>query len=228
MVFAIILGVILGIAHYLSEMICTAFSKHRDIFLSFVAGISVSYVFVELLPSLFHPDASLRTLIFLFMLLGFFLFHIFEKFIYQHSKTSLLVKELTKLHSFGFFVYHFVIGIILVHFLSMGFKSAILFFIPAFFYSLIGEVSLHEIHSSLKKRWYWKFFLALSTLLGVVLATFVFLPLAVNLVLLGFVGGALVYVVIRDSIPKEREGNLLTFTAGVVLYTFLILFLRII
>ena len=224
---ALILGILFGIAHYLSEAVCNKFSKHRDILISFIAGISVSYVFVELFPGLFHENPAFREVIFLFVLLGFFIFYVFEKYIYKHAKSKLIVKDLANLHSVAFFIYHFVIGLVLVDLISNK-KEWLLLFIPVFLYSLVGEISLNEVHEHIKNKWYWRLLLALSTVFGVLTAYIINISMAFDLILLGFVAGALIYIVVRESIPKERSGNLLALSSGVVLYTFLIFLLKVI
>ena len=137
----------------------------------------------------------------------------------------IIARELTWLHGFGFFVYYFVFGMLLVYFLGQGLERALLLLIPAVLYALVGRVSFFHVHADLKESFWMKAALVLSPLLGVLFGGGVFLPRGAWYGLLGFLVGGLSYVVIRDSLPGEREGHLGVFSLGVVLYTFLILML---
>jgi len=225
-VLAYILGVILGFGHYFSEGICRRF-RHREAAISFIAGISIAYLFLELFPLLFREGKEVSELVFVFVMLGFLVFFIFEKYVYQHTKTKIIAREISHLHAFGFFLYHFVIGMVLAGLVKLGAGKALLFFIPALLYSLVGEVSLNEVAAA-KESGVVKALLGVSSLFGVVIGSLVFIPLGVNYLLLGFLVGAFNYMVVRDSLPRNREGNLAAFASGVALYTFLITFFWII
>nr|NIO19738.1 hypothetical protein [Candidatus Aenigmarchaeota archaeon] len=121
-----------------------------------------------------------------------------------------------------FFVYHFVIGILLVELVTINFISGLLFFIPILFHTAVSSASLKGIHVSIRERIILKIILSCSTLFGVLLAYSVLIPLNVLHALLGFIVGSLLYIVIRDSIPKETVGKAIYFVLGVVVYTLII------
>ena len=220
---AYVFGLVLSIAHLLSDALSRKFSKHRGWLVSFVAGMSLAYLFLELFPLLLEfGDGKIA---FLFVLAGFFLFFVFEVYIYQHAGVKMVAREITRLHAFGFFVYYFVLGMLIVYFLQQSVERAFLLLIPAGLYALVGKVSFFHVHADLKESFWMKAMLVLSPVLGVLLGGWVFLPRAAWYGLLGFLIGGLSYLVIRDSLPGEKEGNLQAFSLGVVLYTFLIIML---
>ena len=225
MVIAYLFGLVFGLGHLLSEKICRKVSENREFLISFIAGMSIAYLFLELFPLVFQEGKMISEMVFLFMMVGFLVFFIFEKYIYKHSRTRLVVKEITILHSAGFFIYHFIIGMVITGLLDIGLEKALLFFIPTFLYSLVGEVSLNEIYYKVKEKWFSRLLLALSSLLGVAVAKNFFISNAFNSLLLGFLAGAFTYLITRDSVPRDKEGNLLAIAFGVVLYTFLIFLL---
>lgn len=220
---AYLFGLVLSIAHLLSDALSKKFARGRAGLVSFAAGLSLAYLFLELFPLLLEFGGG--QVAFLFVLAGFFVFFVFETYIYQHASVRMVAREITRLHAFGFFVYYFVLGMLLVYFLQGGLERALLLLIPAALYALVGRVSFFHVHAELKESWGVKIALVVSPLLGVFFGGWVFLPRAVWYGLLGFLVGGLSYLVIRDSLPGEREGHLAAFSLGVVLYTFLILML---
>ncbi|MHA1799616.1 MAG: hypothetical protein ACTSVY_14305 [Candidatus Helarchaeota archaeon] len=59
--------------------------KHRDIYISSVAGISIAFIFLKVIPEIRSdfPDPFLDTYLFLFILIGFIFIHLTEKLILQ-------------------------------------------------------------------------------------------------------------------------------------------------
>ena len=87
---SLFLGIALVIIHYYSELIHLHSTKRTTTsFLSFAAGISVAYLFLYLLPELTAGIKHLDNLLFFFLLAGFTLFHLVEKYIYQHSQKTI-------------------------------------------------------------------------------------------------------------------------------------------
>ena len=107
----LLLGLIIGFSfgflfyftEYYQERYCMKcrLDDFGDIFISFVAGISVAYFFLELLPvlTLDFLDPFHAILTFLFILVGFTSIHIAEKLILQRveSKTREKITELDKI-----------------------------------------------------------------------------------------------------------------------------------
>ena len=98
--------------------------------------------------------------------------------------------------------------------------NGVLLFIP---------ISLHIIIDSLPRRatknHYLRALHASSAFLGAVAASFIAIGEAGNIALLGLIGGALLYTVIRESLPREMEGKPLYFITGVLIFTVLIMIL---
>ena len=219
---ALVLGLILAIVHYFSENIEPTDPASRHKLVSFVAGISITYIFVLLLPEVYRGIESLHEFLFLFILSGFACFHLIEKHIYQHESKEVLHEELRIAHSSMFFFYHLIIGILLVELVNINVLSGILFFVPIVFHVAVSSASLKGIHISIRDRIMLKIVLSCSTLLGVLIAYVFIVPSNILHALLGFIVGSLLYVVIRDSMPKETGGKAIYFVLGVVVYAIII------
>ncbi len=219
---AVVLGLVLAVVHYFNERIHPKDPVIEHKLVSFVAGISITYIFLLLLPEVYKGIESLNQFLFLFILAGFACFHLIEKHIYQQESKETLHEELRVAHSTMFFFYHFVIGILLVELLNINVVGGVLFFVPILFHTALSSASLKGIHISIRERILLKIVLSCSTLFGVLLAYFAMIPPHILHALLGFIVGGLLYIVIRDSIPKETTGKAIYFVLGVVVYALII------
>ncbi len=112
LIFALGMGLLLGIVHFFSEKLKPEEGAKHYRIVSFAAGISIAYLFLDLLPHTYEAAIHLKNWVFLFLLLGFVIFHLAEKYIYQHSDQKKLELELKEIHSI-FFIYYFLVGIVL-------------------------------------------------------------------------------------------------------------------
>ena len=211
----------MGVAHYLSEFLNLEKEKYYASLTSFSAGISITYIFLDLFPQFSEGAIQINKFLFIFVLLGFILFHLVEKYIYLHSPKDKLMRKLAIEDSIISFFYHFIIGIIIVSFVKQGLFKGILFFIPVLFYTAVSTLPVDS--TKFKSI---RFIISASTLLGVLFASSVSIALPVYYALLGTVIGILLFTVIRHSIPKGNEGKPISFIIGVVLYTLLIIMLN--
>ncbi|OGY26149.1 MAG: hypothetical protein A2134_00910 [Candidatus Woykebacteria bacterium RBG_16_39_9b] len=219
----IVLSLILGATHFWNEKIQIRQEYVRIRLLSFVAGISVTYVFLNLLPEVYRGFELFDRLIFVSLLAGFSSFHLVEKYVYQHSAPQSLREKLGGVHSLAFFYYHFFIGVVLVKLNNIRTLDSVLFFLPILFYSAIGIVALEKIHPKIWEKTYIKFLLSLSTLAGVLSANILLSFENFFNLLFGFVVGIFLYIALADFVPREARGKTEYFALGVFVYTLIIL-----
>jgi hypothetical protein len=157
--------------------------------------------------------------LFLSIPVGFIIHHIIEKEIYQHSRKDELTKLLTLEENVFSFVYHLVIGIIIITFIKLSIIQGILFFIPMALYTFLSTLPTKTHPSRLKSL-----FLSSATMIGVVIGLLVggFIPIWVQSTLIGLITGVLLFAVIRHHIPFGRKGHIGYFTVGFLLYSLLI------
>ncbi len=222
----IIYGIVISLLHFFSDYIGLKLLKYKEKLLSFGAGISITYLFLDLLPLIHETVQNLREISYISILVGFASFHLVEKYVYQHTKKSQLIDKLKKIHSIGFFVYYFIVGIILYYLTNQDILAGSLFLIPVLFHSSISSASAREIHKEIKKNKYWRIFLSSSTIFGVLVSYFLNIPLTIVFVLLGFVVGALFYIIIKDILPEQKEGDPKYFIIGAILFVIIIIILR--
>ncbi len=216
-------GLIIGILHYLSDFISLKFIKYKEKILSFGAGVSITYLFLELLPMIHEATQVLSKISYISILVGFALFHLIEKYIYQHSRRDELIEKLRHVHSAGFFIYHFIIGIVLFHLMENNITQGTLFLIPIIFHSAVSSASFQEIHEELRTKQHVRLFLSSSTIMGILIAIYIGVSQTIYYSMLGFVVGALFYIIIKDILPEQKEGNPKYFLAGMIIFVLLLL-----
>ena len=219
----ILLGLLMGLAHYFSEEILRKFKSHKWAFLSFSAGISITYIFLSLFPRFVSGVSKENKFLFLSILLGFVIFHVIEKYIYKQKLTEYKrLKEVAIEDSIISFIYHFIIGMMIVNFFNHSFFEGVLFFIPVMLYTSVDTIPVDRTKSNIMKV-----ILGFSTLLGILFSTFVYknIDFRIYLVLLGFIIGVLTFTVTRHSIPSGKKGSPLFFLFGVIIYSTIILLL---
>jgi hypothetical protein len=222
---AIFYGLILTVVHYYADRFNAFCRGAKDELLSFTAGISLTYICLKLLPESTKALEYDTRNIFVFILLGLVINHVIEKYVYQHTSRRKLLRAIKEAHSLAFFIYHLVIGVIMVYITRWnGFFGATLFLVPMFFHTGISKVSIEEIHVLAKGHPIIRIILSASTFIGVMIAVLTNLPAILSYYALGFVIGALLYIVIRDEIPEKKKGKLHYFVIGVLLYSTFIFF----
>jgi len=218
----ILFGLLMGLVHYFSETILEKFKSHKWKFISFSAGISITYLFLNLFPRFVSGVSQENRFLFLSILSGFVIFHIIEKYIYKQNLSEYKrLKEVAVEDSAISFIYHFIIGMMIVSFFNKGFFEGVLFFIPVLLYTSVDTIPVDRATSKITKA-----ILAFSTLLGILFSIFIYKNMSgiVYLTLLGFIIGTLTFTVTRHSIPDGKKGSPLFFIFGVIIYS-IILFL---
>lgn len=220
MVFGQILALAISVADLLTERIFTKTTQIKAKVISFAAGVSVSYVFLILLPEIYNGAVLIDKLLFLPILFGFSTFHLIEKHIRQRYSRGKFKREHQAMHTLSSFLYLLVAGFVIAEITENRLLGGFLLFIPILFHVIIDSVPKTDT-----SKYFPKAFLSSSALLGSVVAIFINLGLVYDLILLGIVGGALLYTIIRESLPKEREGRPFYFVIGVLLFSVLVLLL---
>lgn len=219
----VIYSLILGIVHFFNERIQIRQEFVRIRVISFVAGISVTYFFLTLLPELYRGFEIFDRFIFISLLAGFTVAHVTEKYIYQHSAPQTLRENLGGVHSIAFFLYYFFIGVILVSLHKANALSAVLLFLPVLFYSAVGLLSLEKIHPKIWEKTSVKLLLSTSAFVGVLFADFILQYGSLFDVLFAFVLGTFLYTALIDFVPRQASGRSEYFTLGVLTYTLVII-----
>ncbi len=140
-----------------------------------------------------------------------------------------LNRDIDEVHAITNYFYHWCIGLLIFSLLLVDLLSAFFFFIFAFLNSTISNASNRhvdifemDLHMSVNKEGLSKAILPSSVLLGVI-AGFLFeliFPIPQILVnsLLAYISGVILYVIVREVIPRKTKGKPNYFLIGVILF----------
>ena len=216
----ILFAVIVGIIYYISNRLDIKHKPYYHKILSFSAGVSITYLLLDLFPTFTEVAFMINKVLFVSVLIGFIIHHLIEKEIYIHNKNHDLIKKLTEEEHIFSFMYHIILGIVLVTFTEQSLVRGVLFLVPISTFVLVSTLPTKP-HISLSKA----LLLSSATLLGVLFAAFVWIqrPLWLEFSLVGLAIGVLLFTVIRHHIPFGRKGRIGYFTVGFLLYSVLII-----
>ncbi|MFX0000325.1 MAG: hypothetical protein ACFE88_09420 [Candidatus Hermodarchaeota archaeon] len=149
-------------------------------------------------------------------------------------------KELTNFRFVTDYIYHFLVGLILVGLLRIELVGGILFFIYAFFRTIVTKRSeAHLIFTDLEiyeeqqveENPVIKYLSCSSAFAGIIIGLILISFLPVNFELLfifySFISGVILYVIVREVIPEKEKGNPLKFLIGLVGFSAVIIIINI-
>jgi hypothetical protein len=200
----------------------------RPRWLSAGSGVSVAYVFVQLLPELGEAQAHwletrpvrpfpwLERQVYLLSLMGLVLALGLRR---SSSGPSRRTKRFW-LHTGAFAVYNLLIGGFALR--LPGVLPLVLAVVALAAHLLVTDRALHLQNNrafETSARW----ILAASLLLGWLLATLFRPHMLIVWALLGLVAGGMILNVIDEELPERREGRFSIFVGGTVIYSILLL-----
>jgi hypothetical protein len=215
-------------------------SIHPRRWLSFGAGVAVSYVFVQLLPELaeyqerFLAATAQQALlfaerrVFLAALAGFVLYYGLENFVaWSRAFRTASGEEghsplVYRLHLGGFAAYSALIGYVLVREPKPE-PRALAFYTIAMSLHFLGiDHSLDREHGSIYQR-RGKWLLAAATAVGCLVGFLARIPERYLATLMGFIAGGVVVNSMVMELPREKEGRFRAFCAGAFLYSLVLM-----
>lgn len=221
--YLLVYPLVLSIAQFLSDKINIERSRYSHHIASFAAAVAITYLLLSFLPDVYREGFTV--LAYLPLVLGFVSIYLLEKLVYKRFPKRFSLRRLEtyhdELHAGIIFLYHFAIGVVLISILANDMRRGLLFLPPLLMFTTIGNWSVH--HHYLTKNNLLRLVLASSTLLGAISATVFTYPSALSKFILSLVAGILLFIIVREALPNEREGSPVLFIIGVIVYTAIIL-----
>ena len=235
---------------HLSSHKIYGFSKHyKKRILSFSGGVASAYVFLDLLPLIERANPHIHVIlgnsplitiflekaIFGVAFIGFLVFFVLEYLALKsrNYKAQQTTKSLEKTNaSRNVFFLHIgltaVVSLIICYslrfeILTTGLGVAI-YTIALSLHFFISDRSMEEHYGSLYVK-YGRYLLAVMPIIGWALSVLFPERESEAYVLLAFIAGAVLFNVIKDEVPSLGTGKPLSFFAGALLYSGLILML---
>ncbi|WP_416669939.1 hypothetical protein [Egbenema bharatensis] len=206
---------------------------------SLAGGVSIAYLFLDILPELSHSQAQLEDIdipflafledhVYLLSFVGLTVFYGLESLALrsrtfnQHTQgrdwTSL---EIFGLHIFSFAVYNAILGYLLQEFAQQGVTASILFFIAFGLHFMVNDRSLREHHKHLYDK-YGRWILAGAIVAGAVLGETLAVHEGTIAVIHALIAGAIILNILKEELPEERESCFWSFLTGAIAYGVLI------
>jgi zinc transporter ZupT len=146
-------------------------------------------------------------------------------------------KNLHEFRIFTDYVYHFLVGIIIIGLLSLKTITGILFFFYAFFRALVSKRSeRHIIFTDLEiyeeeeheHRPVIKYILSTAAFAGIFVGILI-IPINLELLFIfySFISGVILYVIVREVIPEKEKGDPTRFIIGLVGFTIVIIIIKV-
>ncbi|NEQ71036.1 MAG: hypothetical protein F6K21_37255 [Symploca sp. SIO2D2] len=235
-----VLAVGLALIHaFVSKLNVFAFiPEHR--WLSFAGGVSIGYVFLEVLPELSHAQkelehsamflvAYLENHVYLLALLGLIIFYGLDIWVLT-SRRKNLIANLTAsqgsavfwIHITAFALLNGIVGYLLQDLGGHSLLQCILFFVAVALHLFIMDQGLREHHKTLydkKGRW----ILTAAIIVGAIAGQVFHLKEAAISIIWSFLAGSLILNILKRELPDEQKSCFWSFVGGTLLYTGLLL-----
>lgn len=236
------LGVVgLALVHLFSGRLGRRDDIPRDRWLSFAGGVSVAYVFVQLLPELQEYQemiahtlgarlAFLEHHIYLVALVGLAVYYGVERLTAtsrEHERAAGRADAASELVFWldmaAFSAYNILIGYLLLHRMGpIGLRTVLLFAVAMALHLWVNDVTLWERHKGDYNR-IGRRLLAAAVVLGWALGALVEIPEAAIAVVIAFLAGGLILNVLKEELPEAHHSRFSAFALGAGVYTALLL-----
>ncbi|MDP3734269.1 MAG: hypothetical protein Q8R37_03490 [Nanoarchaeota archaeon] len=217
---SLLFAAIVMAVEYWSKKIDVRHKRYIEKLISFSAGVSITYALLGLLPFFAETALAIDKLLFFSLVFGFAIHHIVEKKIYQYNHRFQLLKVISLEENIFYYIYHFILGIVLVTLTQQDMTAGILLFVSIIFYTIIHNLPQESYKNKLKAL-----FLSTSTLVGAIFAVFIWTQRAlwIEFSLIGMATGVVLFTVTRHHLPFGRKGDVRYFILGVISYTALLI-----
>lgn len=215
---------LLAVMHFMGEAVEAHISGYKESIVSFGSGVSITYIFLQLLPEFHRIASNTSQIIFAFPLIGFSSMHLLEKYIAKSgAEKEFIQKEYGEVHSAFLFLYHGAMGYLVASLLAKNTVSGVLFLLPITLHVAVNSLSISELHHEMMQKLPVKISISLAPVLGMLLHYSGIIGNQLFNPVFGTVTGIFFYVVIRDSIPSGEKGQPLEYLAGTLIYLAVIL-----
>ena len=210
-------SLLLAVISIFSDKAVKHFEKFHEELMSFSAGILITIILVEFMGVVSSGALLFGQFIYVYVVLGFVVFHSIEKYVYKHvpsSKIKEIRKELGMIHFAGFTVEHVILGMFLT--MVWFFRSLDVLYILVVPFIIRTIASSHPIkHLGMKTFGLW---VTLVTAFAIPFGSLFALSLlgfqSALYSIFAFITGTSLYLVVMDIIPKYRKGNIYWFFIG--------------
>lgn len=225
---------VLACVHVFANKIAFLHTLSKSKWISLAGGISISFVFVHILPELHTMQASLQEdeemhysfnrFLYMMSLVGVLLFYGFERAIIHFNasrKDRVIEVSIFWWHIGMFAAFNILIGYY-VHYEQETGVGTYLTYVALGFHFLINDYALLQHH---EKKYHdaGRWIMAAAVVAGWSLGAIFTIPEVISSALFALVAGAIVVNSLKEELPEEKENNYTWFLSGATLYTALLI-----
>lgn len=234
------IAIVLAITHLFSGRLRFLDVTPRSRWLSLAGGVSVAYVFLDILPELEKGGSVLATQApllgfiekhhtYVVALLGLSIFYGLERMALESRRETRQEtgEDVTSpgvfwIHMASFGIYNLLVGYLLVNGEERTLLGHALFGFALTLHFTVNDFGLRQHHKQAYThvgRW----ILAAAVLAGWGLAWIYVIPVWIQVATLAFLAGGIVMNVLKEELPEERESRFWAFALGAAGYAALLL-----
>lgn len=222
---ALFLTGVISVVHLLGDEINEELFTHLDFITSFSAGITISYVFMMVMPELFNGVSFFGRLEFFLSLAGFSSIYLAKNRLRRKDNVEKIRKDYQELHSIFIIFYYTTIGYLITYLIMRAPVEGFILFIPILLHSAFNSISMRELHEDVLNNAVVKGLIGISPIVGALIAAKIGIPERAFYGLFGIVAGMFFYVALHDSVRPAERGHELGYILGATLYSVFIIVL---
>lgn len=232
-----VVAAIFAAVHVFSPRLVFLDRTPRSIWLSVAGGVSVAYVFIHLLPELSHRQRHAvegvaawaeETGLFVLAMLGLVIFYGLERLAARRHTAAINAADASAgtfwLHLVSFGLYAFLIAYLLDEQARRGVVALTVYAIAMGLHYVVNDRALYGRHGRRYVR-AGRWLLAAMTLAGWASGLFFLISEIWLAAAFAFLAGGIIFNVIKEELPEERESRFSAFALGAVAYAVLLHFL---
>ena len=182
--------------------------------MSLSAGMFLSYIFLEGLDTIIEAHVHIGKIILVYFFAGFALYHVFNKYLYQHAKTEKEAKkDIDELVYAGAIVDSLFTGFALAILLDIT-RPAYFALIPFMLHTFSATLYVQLHHEHFKTSTLMRYLLSFAPVIGAVIGLVLLIETNAFYSLLAFVTGAVLYIAVRHMLPRGKMGDIWYFLLG--------------
>lgn len=193
-------------------------SSYKRKITSFCVGFTLIYLFAEFLPHVYQSPTSVYSVV-----LGFSIFLCLEQLVVKYRKRSTMSNNEQTVHAYFIFIVKLLQGIIIFQVLEQGFGAVASFLITIVTVDMAEDFSVHFLKG--REKGFITYFLPLGLLIGFIIAILNIVSIVAMNWLSGFTPGILLYLIVTELIPKERQRSGEYLILGMLIYILLQIFI---
>lgn len=231
---AIVCVLVLAAVHSIGGRIAVLGVLPRNLWLSFAGGVTLSYVFMHILPELHQHqqvfsansggNAYWDMHVYLLSVAGVLVFYGIERLALHNRRDRESTSHVVFwAHIASYALYNLLIGYLLLQPERDDPAALILFTVAIGLHFLVNDQFNWEHHKHAYRR-FGRWILSASVLLGFAVGLGLRLEYTIVSALFAFLAGGIVINVLKEELPAERQSRFWPFALGAALYSTLMMF----